>query len=212
MRKQTFTEIYETRRWDSTDSQNDSVSGPGSSILHTINIRKELPELFKAFGITKVFDAPCGDLNWMSKVLEQCPEVEYTGGDIVEGLVKSNAEKYKDLNAKFINIDITQDALPEAELMICRECLFHLSNQDVRAFFDNFLKSDISALLMTCDLDREPNKDITTGEFRRINFFSAPWNFVPNYIYTINDWPYPTPPNRQMYMWSRDQIAEFFKA
>ena len=205
--KEIFTDIYANRKWDGVDVENDSVSGPGSSLSHTVNIRAELPKLFDTFQITQVFDAPCGDLNWMSRVLEQCPDVEYTGGDIVEALIASNTEKYSNkLNAKFITIDIVNDPLPDAELMICRECLFHLSNADIKSFFNNFLKSNISALLMTSDLDREPNFDIETGGFRRVNFFTAPWNFTQDHIYIINDWPYPSPPNRQMYMWSRDQI------
>lgn len=207
--KEVFTNIYVNRKWDSTDTENDSVSGPGSSLAHTQNIRAELPKLFETFGIQTVFDAPCGDLNWMSKVLTQCPGIEYTGGDIVDELIQSNREKYKDLNANFVVIDITKDKLPEAELMICRECLFHLSHSDIRAFFNNFLKSNITALLMTSDLSNEDNYDIETGGFRHVNFFTAPWNFEPNFIYTINDWPYPTPPNRQMYMWSREQIEQF---
>jgi hypothetical protein len=84
-----------------------------------------------------------------------------------------------------------------------------LSNQDILSFFNNFLNSNIAALLVTCDLTEEPNRDIETGGFRWVNFFQAPWNFETNQIYTINDWPYPTPPSRQMYMWGRDQIAEF---
>lgn len=208
--KAVFTDIFVNRRWDSNDSENDSVSGPGSSITHTANIRAELPVMFDTFSIGSVFDAPCGDLNWMSKVLEQRPDIEYVGGDIVDELIESNRKKYANLsNAKFINVDITVDELPSADIMICRECLFHLSNEKIKAFFENFLRSDISALLMTCDLDSEPNFDIESGGFRRINFFNTPWNFERNYIYTINDWPYPTPPNRQMYLWSRDQIAEF---
>jgi len=205
--KAAFTDIYVNRKWDSRDVENDSVSGPGSSLSHTVNIRAELPRLFETFGITKVFDAPCGDLNWMSRVLEQCPDIEYTGGDIVDALIESNKAKYGDkLGANFITIDIVNDPLPDAELMICRECLFHLSNADIKSFFNNFLASNIAALLMTSDLDREPNFDIETGGFRRANFFSAPWNFTHDHIYTINDWPYPSAPNRQMYMWSRDQI------
>jgi hypothetical protein len=208
--KNIFTEIYDNRKWDSADSQNDSVSGPGSSLLHTVNIRKELPELLKTFKITTVFDAPCGDLNWMSKVLEQCPDIEYVGGDIVDALIETNREKYSDkFNAKFVTIDITKDELPNSELMICRECLFHLSNKDIMAFLNNFLKSDISALLMTSDLTPDKNFDIDTGGFRWVNFFQAPWNFEANQIYTINDWPYPTPPSRQMYLWSREQIEDF---
>ena len=210
--KQVFTDIYVNKKWDETGEYG-SLSGPGSSLAHTINIRRELPELFNTFQITKVFDAPCGDLTWMSQVLAQCPEIEYIGGDIVDALIESNTQKYStQFNAKFMTIDIVNDPLPDAELMICRECLFHLSDADIKSFFNNFLKSNIAALLMTSDLVDEPNRDIESGGFRWVNFFNTPWNFTTDYIYKINDWPYASQPQRQMFMWRQEQIKTIVDA
>jgi len=211
--REVFTDIYQNRKWDPQGVVLDSVSGPGSTIQYTSNLRAELPRLFDTFGITRVFDAPCGDLNWMSHVLDQCPDIEYIGGDIVPDLIRSNIEKFGQRpRTQFVEIDIIHDALPDAEIMICRECLFHFSNADINSFFQNFVKSNIASLLITCDLvPDEANFDITTGEFRHVNFFIDPWNFSRDYIYQINDWPYSTPACRQMYMWSQDQIANFIK-
>ena len=206
--KEVFTDIYKNRKWDSGQLTDDSVSGPGSNIARTQNLRADLPKLFNDFGITRVFDAGCGDLNWMSRVLKECPDIEYTGGDVVDALIEENKVKYPEYN--FVTTDIVNDALPSAELIICRECLFHLSDADIKTFFDNFLKSDIAAILMTSDLVDEANRDIETGDFRWVNFFNTPWNFTNDYIYTINDWPYPTQPQRKMFMWSQDQIKSIF--
>jgi hypothetical protein len=202
--KQAFTDIYVNRKWDSGQLTDDSVSGPGSSIAHTVNIRAELPELFKTFGITRVFDAGCGDLNWMSRVLQDSPDVEYTGGDIVDELIEQNQKAYPEHT--FVTVDITRDALPSADLMICRECLFHLSDSDIKLALNNFLQSDIAAILMTSDLVDDANRDIESGDFRWVNFFNTPWNFTKDYIYTINDWPYQSQPQRKMFMWSQEQI------
>lgn len=204
--KETFTDIYLNRKWDEPNKPNESASGNGSTLDYTRNLREELPKLFDMFAIKSVFDAPCGDLNWMSRVLVNYPEIGYTGGDIVEPLIAQLTETYADYN--FIKINIISDPLPDADLMICRDCLFHLSEADIKKFFKNFVSSNIAALLTTTDILPEPNRDIVTGDYRHLNLLAAPYNFKTNYIYEINDWPYPTPPTRKMVMWSREQIEE----
>ena len=210
--EEVFTDIYTNRKWDEPDKANESVSGNGSTLDYTKRLRQELPQLFDTFGIRTVFDAPCGDLNWMSRVLAERPEINYTGGDIVQPLIDELNVKYTDNNnIKFIKIDIVNDPLPAADLMICRDCLFHFSEKDIRSFLHNFVASDIAALLTTSDILPEPNRDIETGDYRHLNLFTAPYNFPTNYIYEINDLPYPTPPTRKLFMWSREQINEFLK-
>jgi hypothetical protein len=210
--EQVFTDIYVNRRWDEPNKSNESVSGNGSTLDYTRNLRQELPKLFDTFAIKTVFDAPCGDLNWMSQVLAKRTDIDYTGGDIVQPLIDKLNETYKDhTNRRFIKIDIINDTLPDADLMICRDCLFHFSEADVKTFFKNFVVSNIAALLTTTDILPEPNRDILTGNYRHINLFADPYNFKPNFIYEIDDWPYPTLPTRKMYMWSREQIADAVK-
>ena len=43
----------------------------------------------KKFKIKRLFDAPCGDFNWMPQVLKGV-EVDYIGSDIVEDLIVKN--------------------------------------------------------------------------------------------------------------------------
>jgi hypothetical protein len=211
--EEVFTDIYVNRKWDELDKSNESVSGNGSTLDYTKRLRQELPELFDTFGIRTVFDAPCGDLNWMSRVLAERPEINYTGGDIVQPLIDELNVKYaNNNNFKFIKIDIINDPLPAADLMICRDCLFHFSEKNIKSFLNNFVSSDIAALLTTSDTLPEPNRDIATGDYRHLNLFAEPYNFTPNYIYEINDWPYPTPPTRKLFMWSREQIEEIIKS
>jgi hypothetical protein len=43
----------------------ESPSGPGSSLSRTAGLRVELPKILQSFGIRRIVDAPCGDMNWM---------------------------------------------------------------------------------------------------------------------------------------------------
>ena len=77
-----FTKIFERNSWGSMAS----VSGPSSTLLRTENLRSELPRIFTKYKVQKVFDAPCGDLNWMKEVL-RVSDVSYLGADIVKPLI-----------------------------------------------------------------------------------------------------------------------------
>ena len=204
----TFTEIYKRNLWGS----NESVSGPGSTLDYTTNLRSRLPELLEEFSIKSVFDAPCGDLNWMKYLLDDI-DINYIGGDIVLPLIQSHRLKYKRANVDFIHIDLTKEKFPKSELMICRDCLFHLSFHDTLSVLQNFVDSNIKYLLTTTHKksNRFENIDITTGGVRLIDLFSAPYHFPQEVLFRIEDWKAPYQ-EREMCLWSRDQVIGALEA
>lgn len=74
-----------------------------------------IPKIIKKFNIKKLFDAPCGDFNWMCQ-LKKNIEIDYLGADIVEELISVN-KKYENDKTKFIKLDIINEKLPEADLI-----------------------------------------------------------------------------------------------
>ena len=199
-----FNKIYSTNYW----FDNESRSGTGSSLRSTENIRFHLPIILKKFNIKKLFDAPCGDFNWMSQVLK-IVKIDYLGSDIVKDLIVSN-KKYENDKIKFSRLDILVDKLPASDLMICRDCLFHFSYKDIFLFLNNFLSSDIKYILLTSHLNtdkKKKNKNIVTGDFRKIDLFSKPFNFEKNYIYSFDDRDKLEIQHfKQMYLFSKLQI------
>jgi hypothetical protein len=209
--KKKFTKIYMDNYWLDSESK----SGSGSSLSSTQNIRFHLPVIFKKFKINKVFDAPCGDFNWMFHVLKKNNNIDYLGADIVEKLIFINKKKFENNRIKFKKLDIRLDKLPNSDLMICRDCLFHFCYKDIFLFLKNFLSSKIKYILLTSNLNLEhkfKNKDIITGDFRLIDLFSEPFNFNKNFIYAFNDkdiqeiYYY-----KQMYLFSKKQIQQSLK-
>jgi hypothetical protein len=198
-----FTWIYKNNYWSSSES----LSGNGSTLKYTANLRRELPNLFSRFSIRKVFDAPCGDFNWMSRLLPSV-NIEYIGADIVKPLVKNLNQKHKSKNISFIHFDLVKDIPPEVDLMICRDCLFHLSFKDTKSVLERFIQSESAYLLTTTHKNMGKsfaNRDILTGDFRLIDLFSKPYMFPAAPLYVIDDWLAPDP-ERQMCLWSRDQV------
>jgi SAM-dependent methyltransferase len=199
-----FTDVYDNKVW----GHDETVSGPGSTLGYTANLRRELPVLFQRFNIRSILDAPCGDMNWMSRVMAANPGIDYTGGDIVKPMVAANAAKYARRNIRFVELDITADPLPKADLMICRDCLFHLEQRKIVDFIANFRKSAVTYLLTTSYLVPENfNADIPTGNFFPIDLMAAPYNFPRNVLYGIDDWIEGFFA-RRMYLWQRSQIPE----
>lgn len=197
-----FTQIYQINYWNS----NESISGHGSTLALTNNLRKELPMLFEQFKIRSVFDGPCGDFNWMKLVVNET-DVDYTGADIVLPLIERNQSRYGSESVRFIKLDLTKDSLPTADLMICRDCLFHLSYDDCLLLLTNFTKSNFKYLLTTTYYNNNnfKNVNIITGHFRMIDLHAEPFYFPRETLYKIDDWIAPEKP-RKMCLWTKQQV------
>jgi hypothetical protein len=202
--KDRFTEIYETNFWGSQESG----SGLGSTLEATSKLRAELPVLFASFSVRSIFDAPCGDFNWMRLVLEKTG-IDYIGGDIVEPLIQRLSASNKDPRIRFLRMDITNDRFPRADLWLCRDSLFHLSVSDSFRALWRFLDSNTPYVLTTtCVNDNSfVNADIESGDFRKLDLFSAPYHFPKDVLYRIREDYASTVIPREMCLWSRAQIV-----
>jgi hypothetical protein len=197
-----FTTIYADNYW----GDKESVSGYGSTLRYTTQLRDKLPALFERFHINSIFDAPCGDFNWMPSVLVG-RDLHYVGADIVKPLIEALNAKHQTARVSFEHLDLTADAFPAADLWICRDCLFHLSRADTERALKRFIESNIPYLLTTThkNLGEYQNVDIKTGDFRFIDLFAAPYNFPADVLFRIDDYHAPEQP-REMCLWSRAQI------
>lgn len=166
-----FTEIYKNNHWKSTES----VSGEGSEIKQTKNLIKELNNLFAEKNIKSVLDLPCGDFNWMQKV--DLSKINYIGGDIVKELIEENIVKYKEENIDFKVLNLINDTLPNCDIINVRDCLVHLSYNDIYKALKNIKSSGCKYILTTSYVNHHMNYDIITGDWRPLNLQDKPFNF-----------------------------------
>lgn len=197
-----FLQIYKLNYWESKESR----SGAGSTLEYTENLRNCLPSLIAVHDIKTIFDAPCGDFNWMRHVLPLV-DVAYIGADIVSELIHENNIKYKSDNVRFVILNVVDDKYPNADIMVCRDLLFHFSYDDTNKLLRNFICSGIPLLLTTNHINNLSfsNKDIVSGGFRLIDLFSAPYNFPNEPLARFLDYVHPYPP-REMCLFSREQV------
>lgn len=163
-----FSEIYRTNAWRDPES----VSGRGSTLARTRVIMSQLPVLLQELNADSLIDAACGDFNWMRHV--DLGAIKYTGVDIVPALIARNRQLYQ---RTFVVLDITKDKLPDADVILCRDCLIHLSFKSIKAAISNFKKTSATHLLCTTHSTVTENTDCPDGSWRNINLLLPPFNF-----------------------------------
>jgi SAM-dependent methyltransferase len=168
--KDIFAQIYKQNLWGSKESG----SGPGSQINTTKKIRKILPQIWKKYSIKTFLDIPCGDYNWMKEVDKT--GIEYIGADIVKHVIANNNKTYKAPNACFKVLDATKDNLPKVDMIFCKDCLQHLSYENVWKVLRNFKRSGSKYLLVTSYPLTLKNWNILDGDHRPLNLQKAPFN------------------------------------
>jgi hypothetical protein len=178
--QETFEMIYKTNHW----KDDVSVSGNGSNDIQTRTIREVLPELLKQYAIKTILDLPCGDFNWLSSVLLGVDK--YIGGDIVKEIIEKNNSFYKNDQREFKVINLISDNLPSAEIIFCRDCFVHFSNDDIVNSIRNIQRSGIKYILTTTFTNCIQNDDIVTGDWRIINLEMPPFCF-PKPLTIINE-------------------------
>ncbi|MEK6849969.1 MAG: class I SAM-dependent methyltransferase [Nanoarchaeota archaeon] len=195
-REKIFSSVYNKNTWADAES----LSGPGSNLNETTVIRKELPKLFKKFNVKSIVDVPCGDFYWMKYLIKDYPEINYFGGDIVKQMIHSNNLRFGNSRIKFRKIDIVSDKIPKGDIMLCRDCLIHLSFSDGIKAIENIKGSDSKYLLSTTFSNITVNKNSPTGSHgREINLQLHPYNF-PKPILLINE-GVPKCPHKNLGLW-----------
>ena len=141
------------------------------------SVRAQLPALLRDQDAEVLLDIPCGDFGWLSQTT--LPVSRYIGADIVNQIVKRNVELYGREFVQFVQRDLCADELPAADLVLCRDCLVHLSFAHIQQAIRNLKKSRSTWLLTTTFLECEENIDIATGDWRMLNFERAPFHWSP---------------------------------
>lgn len=185
--EQIFKYIYDNNFWGAK-----SLSGPGSDLENTKNLRLFLAEFIEKYNIKSMIDAPCGDMFWFSKL--NLKDVQYRGYDIVGDIIEKNKRKFKNKkNYSFEKKDVVMEKLPQADLILCRDLIIHLPINAVYVLIKNFIRSKSKYLLITQHVilnDRYPmNEDIRVGDFAFRNLTLPPFNFPLPKLLVQEEWP-----------------------
>lgn len=173
-----FSNVYRNNLWGVASQENESpfYSGPGSSDPQIVDPYVEtVKRFFASFPHKKkAVDLGCGDFRVGSRIFDAFDS--YTACDVVPELVDFNRWHWKHLPVKFEVVDLAKDKIPKGEVLILRQVLQHLSNEDITKF-TQLIPRGFSYMLLTEHLpskdDFLPNNDIISGKDIRLGFGSG---------------------------------------
>lgn len=180
--KDVMEQIYDQSLWGGKEF--DFYSGIGSHDPMIVNIYvKTVTNFLKSHDHKMtICDIGCGDFNIGQHIFKYSKK--YFAIDIVEELIERNKIKFKTKNLEFLCLDIANDVLPKADVIIIRQVLQHLSNNEIQQIL-NRLKT-CKYIILTEHLpvgDFTPNTNKIASQGIRlkqqsgVDILSAPFNF-----------------------------------
>ena len=171
-----FDDIYLSSAWGKGNNGGKVYSGDGS---HDPILVKPYQEAVLGFLQSlhnpSVLDLGCGDFN-VSGVLAPMSK-HYFAVDVSQTVIDVNESKFAADNLTFLCMDAVAERLPEAEVVIIRQVLQHLSNDDIKHALSNCIGTTTKYLIVTEHLPRSDqfiaNIDKPTGVGIRLKLGSG---------------------------------------
>jgi hypothetical protein len=133
----------------------ESVSGPGSFLSATTEVREWLPAVIRKYRIGLLADIPCGDAHWIDIPKLQCV---YVGFDVLPELIEANREGKPWYVWQVL--DAVNEVPPPFDAILCRDLLVHLSLHDAQHVLANFRESGATWLIANT-FPGEPNLELS---------------------------------------------------
>ena len=192
LNREIFTSIYKSGHWvrnQNNSSQGKiSISGPGSNLGtdQFYDLKDNMNKILEKYRIESILDMPCGDFLWINEVIKN-KKIDYLGIDIVDELIEKNISKYQNKKTNFQVKDIVEYSHKGlVDLVLIRDLFIHISNKDIAKIIKNLKDFDFKYLAVNC-YSNEINKDVATGQHRKVNLLIPPFN-LPKPIYSFKDY------------------------
>lgn len=216
---ETFENIYTNNSWGAGEVAG-MGSGTGSSMQATVNIRSSLIGFIETNNIQRMFDIPCGMMNWQMPMLKQIwlknPDFTYRGMDIASNVITKLQENMHDpairARVSVMHRDVTESPLvldisdPEHTMVMSRQMLQHLSDAAVCQALHNFVSVNAKFLLLDFfnKAPSNPPRHESGQAERQINLLLPPFS-MPQPLQMLDDHPeYP----RQMFVWDLNELKK----
>jgi 2-polyprenyl-3-methyl-5-hydroxy-6-metoxy-1,4-benzoquinol methylase len=177
-----FEEIYAKSEWG-------QGSGNGSHPAATRDYRAFLEQFVVMNEVTSIVDVGCGD--WQSSRYISFNGARYAGFDVVKSVVDINRTKF---GSNAVSFDIMPDdprRLPDADLLIIKDVLQHLTNDQILFYRDHIVPKYPLCLITNSwkAINYPHNGDIAPGRFRSLDLNAPPYSFNGAYVAeSWNEW------------------------
>lgn len=162
------------------------ASGTGSSLESAAPYIQFVEAFIRANEIQSVVDFGCGD--WTFSRTINWGKAHYMGIDVVKSVIERNQALYSTPGRQFIHADGISFDLPPADLLLCKDVLQHLTEEDIFLFLEQIKK--FKHCLITNDVDHltwsSTNPPIQRGGARPIDLTKPPFNIPGVKVLTYN--------------------------
>lgn len=170
-----FTQVYKHGIWG-RDEDGRGFSGVGSTFQATTEYIPFLEEFIRTHDIKSIVDLGCGD--WMFSQYVDWGDAQYLGIDTVKEVIERNQSRYSSSNVNFMHADILDIEIPEADLILCKDVMIHLTNEDIALLLEKMQRC--KHCLITNDIDASTlsgtNYPISRGgNFRTVDLTIPPF-------------------------------------
>ena len=122
-----FSEIYSKQLWGGADGE--LCSGDGSSGAAADAYCSFVARFIAEHDIASAVDIGCGDFRIGARI---APHLEsYTGVDVAAPVIAHHCEHHAGPGRRFLQLDASEQPLPDADLCMVRQVLQHLSNTQI---------------------------------------------------------------------------------
>lgn len=151
--------------------------GLGSTLRFTEGLRVTLPAMLRTLGVKRLLDAPCGDLNWISKTDLSMLD-EYIGIDNDEEMIKTARAARWDNPPRSIELEAADllDCHVTCDAVLCRDFFQHITLNQISCVLGGLQAQWLFATNHDCEENVEIDR---VGGFRPINLRLPPFSFPP---------------------------------
>jgi SAM-dependent methyltransferase len=180
MLRERFEKVYRLNEWG-------YGSGSGSLPRHNVGYAKFLQEFIDEHDIRTVLDLGCGD--WQFSRYIDWSAVRYVGMDLVRPVIDRNTELFSATNIEFRHFSGDMSELPEADLLISKDVLQHLSNGTIQSILPTLQRYRFN-LITNCVNPRgeTENVDIEDGKMRYLDIRLPPFSSEAREVFSFTDY------------------------
>ena len=166
-----FGQIYREKLWGGV-RENDFFSGYGTVPAVVEPYVSSVRMLLSQRAPVDVVEIGCGDFTVASSLTDLART--YTACDVVPELIERNRRRFVRDNLRFVAIDAVTDPLPPGELVIVRQVLQHLRNDQIQSILQKLTQYP-TWIISEHVPSREfvPNRDILSGPDTRLSVGSG---------------------------------------
>jgi len=180
-----FSKIYKNKIWGEGEFNSGDGSRRDKLVIPYIEFLRTFLSECKCD--KTLVDLGCGDFYVGEQIVSNCSN--YIACDVVSELIEYNKIKFTYENLKFVTCDIVNDELPSGNIVVIRQVLQHLSNEQIAKVVSKLYSYQYLVITehlplgsFIPNLDKSPGPDVRLYKNSGVDLLKPPFSLTCNHI------------------------------